>query len=97
VIDATGLKVFGAGEWLTEKHGERGQRTWRKRHLAVDPNSGEILASELTTTEAGDASLVGPCSIRSLARLPRSRRMAPMTANPSIAPSLRASLTRPQR
>src|SRR3712207_5471440 len=60
VIDATGLKVYGAGEWLTEKHGERGRRTWRKLHLAVDPNSGEILASELTTSEEGDASQVSP-------------------------------------
>jgi hypothetical protein len=60
VIDATGLKVYGAGEWLTEKHGERGRRTWRKLHLAVDPETGEILAAELTTTEEGDASLVGP-------------------------------------
>ena len=50
VIDATGLKVYGAGEWLVEKHGERGRRTWRKLHLAVDPGTGEILASELTTT-----------------------------------------------
>ena len=60
VIDATGLKVHGAGEWLTEKHGERGRRTWRKLHLAVDPTSGEILASELTTSEEGDASQVSP-------------------------------------
>src|SRR3954464_6766070 len=60
VIDATGLKVYGAGEWLTEKQGERGRRTWRKLHLAVDPESGEILASALTTTEEGDAALVGP-------------------------------------
>jgi hypothetical protein len=60
VIDATRLKVYGAGEWLTETHGERGQRTWRKLHLAVDPESGEILASALTTTEEGDAALVGP-------------------------------------
>jgi len=60
VIDATGLKVYGAGEWLVEKHGERGTRTWRKLHLAVDPNSGEILASELTSNEDGDASQVGP-------------------------------------
>jgi hypothetical protein len=59
VIDATGLKVHGAGEWLVEKHGERGRRTWRKLHLAVDPGSGEILASELTTSEEGDASQVG--------------------------------------
>jgi hypothetical protein len=60
VIDATGLKVYGAGAWLTEKHGDRGQRAWRKLHLAVDPESGEILAAELTTTDEGDAALVGP-------------------------------------
>src|SRR5918998_1543971 len=60
VIDATGLKVHGAGEWLAETHGGRGRRTWRKLHLAVDPDSGEILASELTASEEGDASLVGP-------------------------------------
>src|SRR5918912_3979150 len=60
VIDATGLKVYGAGEWLVEKHGERGQRAWRKLHLAIDPSTGEILASELTTNEEGDASQVGP-------------------------------------
>jgi transposase len=60
VIDSTGLQVFGAGEWQREKHGGQGRRTWRKLHLAVDPNTGEILASELTTTADGDASLVGP-------------------------------------
>ena len=60
VIDATGLKVFGAGEWLAEKHAARGKRTWRKLHLAVDPDAGEILACELTTNEEGDASQVAP-------------------------------------
>jgi transposase len=60
VIDSTGLKVFGAGEWQREKHGGKGNRTWRKLHLAADPDTSEILASELTTTEDGDASLVGP-------------------------------------
>src|SRR5918999_1920413 len=60
VIDATGLEVYGAGEWLAETHGARGRRTWRKLHLAVDPGSGEILASELTTSDEGDASQVGP-------------------------------------
>ena len=60
VIDSTGLKVFGAGDWQREKHGGQGHRTWRKLHLAVDPDTGEFLASELTTTEDGDASLVGP-------------------------------------
>jgi hypothetical protein len=60
VIDATGLKVRGAGEWLAERHGERGKRGWRKLHLAVDPGSGEILACELTSNDEGDASQVGP-------------------------------------
>src|SRR5215207_3731363 len=60
VIDATGLKVCGAGQWLIETHDERGKRTWRKLHLAVDPSTGEILASELTSNDEGDASQVGP-------------------------------------
>ncbi len=60
VIDSTGLKVFGAGEWLLEKHGGKARRTWRKLHLAVDPDTSEILAAKLTPSEEGDASLVGP-------------------------------------
>jgi Transposase DDE domain len=59
VLDSTGLKVYGAGEWQREKHGGRGRRTWRKLHLGVNPDSGEILASELTTNEVGDPSMVG--------------------------------------
>src|SRR3954447_2543362 len=60
VIDSTGLKVYGAGEWHREKHGERGRRSWRQLHLAVNPDNGEILASELTSKDVGDLSLVGP-------------------------------------
>jgi hypothetical protein len=60
VIDSTGLKVFGTGEWQLEKHGGSARRCWRKLHLVVDPNTGEILASELTSKEEGDAPLVGP-------------------------------------
>src|SRR3954463_991922 len=60
VIDSTGLKVYGAGEWQREKHGARDRRTWRKLHLAVNPDSHEILASELTTKEVGDSPMAGP-------------------------------------
>ncbi|CAO3363375.1 IS5 family transposase [Azospirillum palustre] len=60
VIDSTGLKVFGTGEWHLEKHGGQARRSWRKLHLAVNPDTGEILASELTSNEEGDASLVRP-------------------------------------
>ncbi|MBV9492414.1 MAG: transposase [Verrucomicrobia bacterium] len=59
VLDSTGLKVYGADEWQTEKHGERARRTWRKLHLVVNPDSGEILASELTSNEVGNPSMVG--------------------------------------
>jgi DDE family transposase len=60
VIDATGLKVHGAGEWQVEQHGACGRRGWRKLHLAADPGTGEILACELTSNEEGDASQVSP-------------------------------------
>ena len=56
--DSSGLKIFGAGEWLHEKHGGKPRRSWRRLHLAVDPDSSDILAAELT--DEGDASLVGP-------------------------------------
>src|SRR3954468_23338071 len=60
VIDSTGLKVYGAGEWQREKHGARDRRTWRKLHLAVNPDTNEILASELMSNEIGDPSMVSP-------------------------------------
>ncbi len=44
VVDSTGLKVFGEGEWKTRKHGVSKRRTWRKLHLAVNPDTQEILA-----------------------------------------------------
>jgi len=60
LIDSTGLKVYGAGEWLQEKHGARARRSWRKLHLAVDAASGMIVAQTLTEKEMGDPSQVGP-------------------------------------
>jgi hypothetical protein len=59
VIDSTGLKVYGAGEWHREQHGGRDRRTWCKLHLAVDSDSGAILACELTDKDVGDPSQVG--------------------------------------
>src|SRR5450830_657629 len=48
LIDSTGVKVYGAGEWLQEKHGQKSRRSWRKLHLAVDADTGYIVASILT-------------------------------------------------
>jgi transposase len=60
LIDSTGLKVFGAGEWLLEKHGQKSRRSWRKLHLAVDADTGQIVASILTVQDVDDPSQVGP-------------------------------------
>jgi hypothetical protein len=57
LIDSTGLKLFGKGEWDGETHG-RARRSWRKLHLAVDAETGEIVASVLTCKEAADAGQV---------------------------------------
>ncbi|EJU6033178.1 transposase [Salmonella enterica] len=48
LIDSTGLKVYGAGQWLEEKHGEKARRSWRKLHLAVDADNFSILAHTYT-------------------------------------------------
>lgn len=54
VVDSTGLKVFGEGEWKTRKHGVSKRRTWRKLHLAIDEESQEIMMSVLSDNDCGD-------------------------------------------
>jgi hypothetical protein len=58
VVDSTGLKVFGEGEWKMRKHGKSKRRTWRKLHLAVNPATHEIEAETLTENSCDDASQV---------------------------------------
>lgn len=58
VVDSTGLKVFGEGEWKTRKHGKAKHRTWRKLHLAVNPDTQEIEAEVLTENSGHDADQV---------------------------------------
>lgn len=53
VIDSTGLKVYGEGEWKVRQHGASKRRTWRKAHLMVTPK-GEIRAAELTKNYTAD-------------------------------------------
>jgi IS5 family transposase len=56
VIDSTGLKIYGEGEWKVRKYGPGKRRTWRKLHLAIDPESHEIVAEVLTTNAVTDGS-----------------------------------------
>ena len=60
LVDSTGLKLCGAGEWLNERHGKRVRRSWRKLRLGVDAGTGRIVASLLTTRDVDDGSQVGP-------------------------------------
>src|ERR671929_886804 len=60
LVDSTGLKLCGAGEWLIERHGTRARRSWRKLHVGLDAGTGQIGASALTGRDVDDASQVGP-------------------------------------
>src|SRR6202047_5201389 len=55
LVDSTGLKLGGAGEWLVEKHGTSRRRSWRKLHIGIDAGSGDIVAIELTEKDVDDA------------------------------------------
>src|SRR6202040_2021287 len=56
LVDSTGLKLCGAGEWLVEKHGTSRRRSWRKLHIGVDADTGRIVAAALTTNDLDDGS-----------------------------------------
>ena len=54
LVDSTGLKLCGPGEWLIEKHGTKTRRSWRKLHVGVDADTGQIVAATLTTPDVDD-------------------------------------------
>jgi len=58
VVDSTGVKVYGEGEWKTRQHGVSKRRTWRKLHLGVDEATGEIVAMVVTTNDVGDGQVL---------------------------------------
>ena len=60
VVDSTGLKVFGEGEWKMRTHGKSKRRTWRKVHLTINPETHEIVAEVLTENSGHDADQVKP-------------------------------------
>ena len=60
LVDSTGLKLCGKGEWLLEKHGTATRRSWRMLHLGVDADTGGIVASTLTRKDVDDASQADP-------------------------------------
>jgi len=60
VVDSSGLKIYGEGEWRTRQYGWSYRRTWRKLHLSLNVATGEIVAQTLTLAKVDDASQVKP-------------------------------------
>jgi len=54
VVDSTGVKVYGEGEWKVRQHGVDKRRTWRKLHVGVNEATGEILAVVVSTNNVSD-------------------------------------------
>jgi len=60
LVDSTGLKLCGSGEWLIEKHGTKARQSWKKLRLGVNADTGQIVAATLTAHDEDDGSQVGP-------------------------------------
>jgi len=58
VLDSTGLKIYGEGEWKVRKHGYSKHRTWRKLHVGTNPDNGEIQVAVLTGNSTTDDAVV---------------------------------------
>lgn len=58
VVDSTGLKIYGEGEWKMRTHGKQKRRTWRKLHIAINPDGMEVVALELTEANVHDDSVM---------------------------------------
>lgn len=60
VVDSTGVKVYGEGEWKVRMHGWSKHRTWKKLHIGVDEKSGDILMGDITGNDTADCKMVEP-------------------------------------
>jgi hypothetical protein len=77
LIDSTGIKVEGEGEWNARKHGGAKRRVWRKVHLGIDEQTLEIRAVEVTSSDIGDA----PMLPELLSQIPPDEEIASVTAD----------------
>jgi len=89
VVDSTGIKVYGEGEWKTRQHGISKRRTWRKLHLGVDETTGEILSAVVTTNDFMMVKCLRRFSMGLRMRLTKFRRMAHTTMNIAMRRSQR--------
>ena len=59
LIDSTGLKFLGEGEWKRKKHQPEYRRQWRKLHIGIDARTLQIRAVQLTTNNVSDSQVLG--------------------------------------
>lgn len=60
VVDSTGIKVYGEGEWKVRKHGYSKHRTWLKLHIGADEKTGDIVVGEVTDNSVHDSAMLEP-------------------------------------
>ncbi len=77
LVDSTGIKVEGEGEWNARKHGGTKRRVWRKIHIGIYEKPLEIRAAEFTISEIGDA----PMLPELLDQIPPDQEIASVTAD----------------
>jgi hypothetical protein len=77
LVDSTGIKVLGDGEWQVRKHGVQGWRQWRKVHLAMDTATLDIRAVEFTSSSDGDS----PVLPELLGQIPEGEDIGTVTAD----------------
>ena len=77
LVDSTGIKFLGEGEWKRKKHGAEYRRQWRKVHLGIDAQTLEIRAIEVTDNSVGDA----PVLPHLLAQIPPDEKLASVSAD----------------
>ena len=77
LVDSTGIKFLGDGEWQARKHGIQGRRQWRKVHLAMDTATSDIRAVEFTSSGDGDS----PVLPELLDQIPEGEEIGTVTAD----------------
>ncbi len=77
LIDSTGIKVEGEGEWHARKHGGSKRRVWRKIHLGIDGETLEVRAAEITGSHIGDAPVLPDL----LGQIPEDEQIGSVTAD----------------
>jgi hypothetical protein len=77
LVDSTGVKMRGDGEWQVRRHGASRRRQWRKVHLAMDAATGDIRAVEFTPSREGDSPVLPDL----LDQIPRNEQIGTVTAD----------------